>query len=70
MPPTGKTDIIPEVNLRLEALAKEENIAYINLFPLFTEKGTNVLRSELTNDGLHLNEDGYKIWVKAIKKKI
>ena len=65
---TGKTDIIPEVNLRLEALAKEKNIAYINLFPLFTEKGTNVLRSELTNDGLHLNEDGYKIWVKAIKK--
>ena len=33
-------------------------------------KGTNVLRSELTGDGLHLNEDGYKIWVKAIKKKI
>ena len=67
---TGKTDMVPEVNLRLEALAKEKNIAYIDLFPLFTEKGTNVLRSELTNDGLHLNEDGYKIWVKAIKKKI
>ncbi len=67
---TGKTDMVPEVNSRLEALAKEEDIAYINLFPLFTEKGTNVLRSELTGDGLHLNEDGYKIWVKAIKKKI
>ena len=62
--------MVPEVNLRLEALAKEKNIAYIDLFPLFTEKGTNVLRSELTNDGLHLNEDGYKIWVKSIKKKI
>ena len=67
---TGKTDMVPEINSRLEAFAKEEGIAYINLFPLFTEKGTNVLRSELTGDGLHLNEDGYKIWVKAIKKKI
>ena len=67
---TGKTDMVPEVNARLEALAKEKDIAYINLFPLFTEKGTNVLRSELTGDGLHLNEDGYRIWVKAIKKKI
>ncbi len=67
---TGKTDMVPAINARLEALAKEEGIAYINLFPLFTEKGTNVLRSELTGDGLHLNEDGYKIWVKAIKKKI
>ena len=61
--------MVPEINSRLEAFAKEEGIAYINLFPLFTEKGTNVLRSELTGDGLHLNEDGYKIWVKAIKKK-
>ena len=62
--------MVPEINSRLEAFAKEEGIANINLFPLFTEKGTNVLRSELTGDGLHLNEDGYKIWVKAIKKKI
>lgn len=52
--------MVPEINSRLEAFAKEEGIAYINLFPLFTEKGTNVLRSELTGDGLHLNEDGYK----------
>ncbi|MGG6497168.1 UNVERIFIED_CONTAM: serine acetyltransferase, partial [Bacteroidetes bacterium 56_B9] len=34
------------------------------------EKGTNVLRKELTSDGLHLNEEGYKIWVKALKKKM
>lgn len=67
---TGKTDMIPEINSRLEALAKEKKITFINLFPLFTEKGTNVLRSELTNDGLHLKEEGYKIWVKAIRKKI
>lgn len=66
----GKTDTIPEINARLEALAKEKEIAYINLFPLFAEKGTNVLRSELTGDGLHLNEDGYKIWAKALKKKL
>ena len=67
---TGKTDMIPEINARLEALAKEHGITYINLFPHFTEKGTNVLRSELTGDGLHLNEEGYKIWVKELKKKI
>lgn len=67
---TGKTDMIPEINARLEALAKEKKIVFINLFPLFTEKGTNVLRSNLTNDGLHLNEEGYEIWVKAIRKKI
>ena len=66
----GKTNMIPEINKQLEELAKEKGLTYINLFPLFTEKGNNVLRAELTTDGLHLKEEGYKIWVKAIRKKI
>ena len=65
----GKTNMIPEINKQLEELAKEKGLTYINLFPLFTEKGSNVLRAELTTDGLHLKEEGYKIWVKAIRKK-
>ncbi len=67
---TGKTDMIPEINARLETLAKEKKITYINLFPLFTDGDTNILRADLSTDGLHLNEEGYKIWVKAIKKKM
>ena len=67
---TNKTYQIPEINARLEVLAKEKKIDFINLFPLFTEKGTNVLRKELTFDGLHLKEEGYQIWVDAIKKKM
>lgn len=66
----GKTNMIPEINKQLEELAKEKGLTYMNLFPLFTEKGSNVLRAELTTDGLHLKEEGYKIWVKAIRKKI
>lgn len=34
----GKTDLIPEINRKLEALAKEKKISFIHLFPLFTEK--------------------------------
>ena len=67
---TNKTYQIPEINARLEALAKEKKITFIDLFPLFVEKGSNVLRKELTNDGLHLNDKGYEIWVNAIKKKM
>ena len=66
----GKTNMIPEINKQLEELATAKGLTYINLFPLFTEKGSNVLRAELTTDGLHLKEEGYKIWVKAIRKKI
>lgn len=65
---TGKTDLIPQINTLLKELAAEKQIDFIDLFPLFTEQGTNVLRRELTTDGLHLNEQGYKIWAKALKK--
>lgn len=65
---TGKTDLIPEINSKLKAVAKEKGIPFINLFPLFTEKGTNVMRKDLTTDGLHLTEEGYRIWSKALKK--
>lgn len=65
---TGKTDMIPEINSKLAAVAREKDIPFIDLFPLFTEKGTNRLRKELTTDGLHLTEDGYRIWCKALRK--
>lgn len=67
---TGKTDMIPEINVRLEAVAKERGIPFINLFPLFVKPDTNVLREELTGDGLHLNAEGYKIWTKVLKAYI
>lgn len=63
----GKTNQVPEINARLAELAKEKGLKFINLYPLFVEPGTNVLRKELTTDGLHLKDAGYKIWVKAIK---
>lgn len=66
----GKTDQIPEINSSLKRLAKKEKISYINLFPLFCEKKSSVLRAELSTDGLHLKEEGYGIWCKALKKEL
>ncbi|VBB47952.1 conserved exported hypothetical protein [uncultured Paludibacter sp.] len=63
-----KTNLIPEINQKLKETAYQHKIIFINLFPLFVEKNTIVLRKELTDDGLHLNENGYNIWVKKLKK--
>lgn len=64
----GKTELVPEINARLKELAREQGIDFIDLFPLFAEPGTSVLRRELTADGLHLNKEGYQIWAKKLKK--
>lgn len=67
---TGKTNQVVEINQKLKQLCDNEGIKFVNLFPLFVEKGTIILRSELTNDGLHLNEAGYSIWVKKLRQYI
>ncbi|KAA6309100.1 hypothetical protein EZS27_039345, partial [termite gut metagenome] len=67
---TGKTDMIPAINSRLQSIAETKEIPFINLYPLFIEPGTNILRKDLTSDGLHLEESGYEIWAKALKPYI
>ena len=58
----GKTNHIPAINKLLKAYCKRKGITYINLFPHFTEKGTNVLRKDYTTDGIHFSDEGYKVW--------
>jgi lysophospholipase L1-like esterase len=57
---------IRELNQRLEAIAKEEEVRFLNLYPLFADKQGN-LRSELSTDGLHLNSGGYLVWSSALE---
>ena len=49
---------------------EKENITYIDLFPLFKEPDSNSMKKELSTDGLHINEAGYAIWTKKLKKHI
>lgn len=67
---TGKAGVIREVNEGLRKLAKSYRIKFICLYPHFKEKGSEQLKPALTNDGLHINEEGYRIWAKQIKKYV
>lgn len=66
----NKTNLIPIINASLKRLSQRYNLHYIDLFPLFTEPNSLILRKELTTDGLHLNEEGYNIWINELKKTI
>ena len=76
---TGKTAMFSEINAKLEKMAKEEKVTFINLYPLMLTNGPadlalpaseQVLKPELTRDGLHITQDGYKIWADAIRKYV
>ncbi|MHC0443209.1 GDSL-type esterase/lipase family protein [Flavobacterium sp. 3-210] len=65
----GKMDVIKEVNLDLENLAKQNKIFFLNIFPEFLDD-QGKLSKEFTNDGLHLLGNGYLRWASILKKYI
>lgn len=61
----GKEEIILQGNVFLKQVAMRQGIPFIDLFPLLADRQCKLPR-HLTNDGLHLNEEGYKIWRDAV----
>ena len=57
---------VENLDKRLEKYAKENNITFINLNPIFAPN--KVLKKEFTFDDLHLNGTAYKLWAQEIKK--
>ncbi|MBQ7941419.1 MAG: hypothetical protein IJ328_03300 [Muribaculaceae bacterium] len=57
----GEEMTVLQGNVLYEQVARKHNVPWINLFPWFADNECK-LRKELTNDGVHLKENGYKIW--------
>ncbi|MEG3970546.1 SGNH/GDSL hydrolase family protein [Microcoleus sp. T2B6] len=57
---------IRAINRRLKEIASSENVLYLNLYPLFADADGN-LPTELSTDGLHLNDQGYLVWRSALQ---
>lgn len=57
---------IRKLNQELQKIADQQDIEYLNLYPLFSNKQGN-LRREFSTDGLHLNPQGYTVWRTALQ---
>lgn len=58
---------VAELNRRLQALAGQRHIRYVNLHEVFADEHGQ-LKRELTTDGLHLKATAYLLWVNQLKK--
>ena len=65
---SGRTNDIPWANMLIRAYCESKGITYVDIFPKLTRGQSNTLRSSLTNDGLHLNDEGYKIWAFELRR--
>jgi len=63
-------DAVPRVNRRLQDIARQKNIAYLNLYPLFLGKDAKAVTSYYEADGVHLSEEGYGVWAKALEDSV
>lgn len=64
-----RADIIKRMNARYAEIAVNLDVHYIDLWADFAAVD-NRLNPELTEDGLHLNAAGYRLWAKILKPYI
>jgi len=58
---SGSLPLVKKYNVALKSVAAETGVEYLDLTANFAaQDGT--LRKDLSTDGLHLNEQGYKVW--------
>ncbi len=59
---TSRGTVVAEINVKLMKLSERENIKYIDLYSHFVDNETGKMKSEYSNDGLHLLGRGYLLW--------
>lgn len=66
----GRDHLIAPFNDRIQRIADEEGCTYIDLWPVFLDNSTGRLNRKYTNDGLHLNGQGYMAWADYIRRYV
>lgn len=61
----GALPLVREYNEALKNVAAETGTEYLDLTPAFAAED-DTLQAELTTDGLHLNEKGYRVWAENL----
>jgi lysophospholipase L1-like esterase len=59
---TSRASDIPVLNEMLNKLSENEKVIYVDLYTHFADNETGKMKSEYTNDGLHLLGNGYLLW--------
>ncbi len=63
------TDQIKRLNRGIKSLCEERGGKYIDLFPLLADENDR-LDKRYSDDGLHLNGEGFKVWTALLKPEL
>jgi lysophospholipase L1-like esterase len=63
-------DAVPRINRRLKDIARDRSVIYLDLYPLFLDEDSKATTAYYAADGVHLSEDGYAIWARALENTV
>ncbi len=63
-------DAVPRINRRLKDIARNNHIAYLDLYPLFLGEDSRAITAYYEADGVHLSEAGYEVWARALEDTV
>ena len=63
----GKGDMIIALNKRLKEYCEASKFIYIDIYDDLLGKDKKTMKPSYCRDGLHLTEEGYKVWAAKIK---
>ena len=63
----NKNNDVLKLNLRLKGLSEKENVVFVDLNKVLSENG-KLKESFSSEDGVHLNGEGFFVWKNSIKK--
>jgi len=58
---------IHEVNLSLARIADEKDVGFIDPYQRLVDEQGGPVKEYLLPDGVHLSDEGYAAWAKALK---
>jgi lysophospholipase L1-like esterase len=61
-------DEIRDINRLLEEIAREYSAEYLDVFRLFVDAKGTPKSGYLSDDGVHLAENGYEVWAKEVER--
>lgn len=63
---TNTTAKILAINPKIQSLATSRGATYINLFPLLADENNRLIKT-YSDDGIHLNANGFAVWTNLLK---
>ncbi len=62
-----RNDNIKKVNEALQNLANETGIDWLNIYSRFVDTKGMVIKEYLLEDGVHISNEGYNVWSRAVE---